>query len=171
MTRIVTFGEIMARMAPSGLLRLRQVLPGSLDVTFAGAEANVASSLALLGCRSDFVTALPDGPLTEGCLGSLRSVGVGVAHIRIADRGRFGIYFVEMGANQRPTRVHYDREHTAISQAQPADFNWDATVDFFDYLDFVQVFAENSPTADFNNDQVIDFFDYLDFVAAFAEGC
>ena len=129
MTRIVTFGEIMARMAPSGLLRLRQVLPGSLDVTFAGAEANVASSLALLGCRSDFVTALPDGPLTEGCLGSLRSVGVGVEHIRIAERGRFGIYFVEMGANQRPTRVHYDREHTAISQAQPADFNWDAILE------------------------------------------
>lgn len=125
-TRVVTFGEIMARMAPSGMLRLRQVLPGSLDVTFAGAEANVASSLALLGCPADFVTALPNGPLTEGCLGSLRNVGVGVEHIRITDHGRFGIYFVEMGANQRPSRVHYDRESSAISQAIATDFDWDA---------------------------------------------
>ena len=84
--RIVTFGEIMARMAPSGMLRLQQVLPGSLDVTFAGAEANVASSLALLGCRADFVTALPEGPLTEGCLGSLRSVGVGVDPAGVVNR-------------------------------------------------------------------------------------
>lgn len=125
MTRIVTFGEIMARMAPSGLLRLRQVLPGSLDVTFAGAEANVASSLALLNCRSDFVTALPEGPLTAACLGNLRSLNVGVQHIRITNEGRFGIYFVEMGANQRPSRVFYDRDHSAISQAQVGDFDWD----------------------------------------------
>lgn len=124
-TRIVTFGEIMARMAPSGMLRLRQVLPGSLDVTFAGAEANVAASLALLGCRADFVTALPDGPLADGCLGSLRNVGVGVDHIRITEHGRFGIYFVEMGANQRPSRVYYDRDYSAISQASATDFDWD----------------------------------------------
>ena len=123
--RIVTFGEIMARMAPSGMLRLRQVLPGSLDVTFAGAEANVASSLALLGAQADFVTALPDGPLTDACLGSLRSVGVGVDDIRVTERGRFGIYFVEMGANQRPSRVTYDREYSAISQATADDFDWD----------------------------------------------
>ena len=124
-TRIVTFGEIMARMAPSGMLRLRQVLPGALDVTFAGAEANVAASLALLGCRADFVTALPNGPLADGCLGSLRNVGVGVDHIRITEHGRFGIYFVEMGANQRPSRVYYDRDYSAISQASANDFDWD----------------------------------------------
>ena len=133
-TRIVTFGEIMARMAPSGMLRLRQVLPGSLDVTFAGAEANVAASLALLGCRADFVTALPDGPLTDGCRGSLRSVGVGVDHIRITDGGRFGIYFVEMGANQRPSRVFYDREYSAISQSIPSDFNWDTILNGASWL-------------------------------------
>jgi 2-dehydro-3-deoxygluconokinase len=122
--RIVTFGEIMARMAPSGVLRLCQVLPGSLDVTFAGAEANVAASLAMLGAEVDFVTALPDGPLTEGCLACLRKWGVGTSHIRISDHGRFGIYFVEMGANQRPSRVYYDREHSAISEANTSDFDW-----------------------------------------------
>jgi 2-dehydro-3-deoxygluconokinase len=122
--RIVTFGEIMARMAPPGLLRLQQVLPGSLDATFAGAEANVAASLALLGSDAEFVTALPDSPLTQPCLASLRSWGVGTANIRLTEAGRFGVYFVEMGANQRPTRVFYDRDFSAISLATPADFEW-----------------------------------------------
>lgn len=135
MPRIVTFGEIMARMAPAGVLRLRQVLPGSVDVTFAGAEANVAASLALLGTEVDFVTALPaDSPLTESCLASLRSVGVGTQHIRISDRGRFGVYFVEMGANQRPSRVFYDREHSAISLAEPSEFNWQKILSGADWL-------------------------------------
>jgi len=122
--RIVTFGEIMARMAPPGLLRLPQVLPGSLDVTFAGAEANVAASLALLGSDAEFVSALPDSPLTQPCLASLRSWGVGTANIRLTESGRFGVYFVEMGANQRPTRVFYDRDYSAISLSKPGDFDW-----------------------------------------------
>ena len=143
----MTFGEIMARMAPSGMLRLRQVLPGSLDVTFAGAEANVASSLALLGCRADFVTALPDGPLTEGCLGSLRSVGVGVDHVRITDCGRFGIYFVEMGANQRPSRVFYDREYSAISQATADEFDWDIILNGASWLHLTGITPALSKTA------------------------
>ena len=146
-TRIATFGEIMARMAPSGMLRLRQVLPGSLDVTFAGAEANVAASLALLGCRADFVTALPDGPLTDGCLGSLRSVGVGVDHIRITDSGRFGVYFVEMGANQRPSRVFYDREYSAISQATAHDFDWDTILEGASWLHLTGITPALSKTA------------------------
>ena len=124
MAKIITFGEIMARMAPSGVLRLRQVLPGSLDVTFAGAEANVAASLAQLGTDVEFVSALPDNPLTDGCLADLRSLGIGTRHVQISDRGRFGIYFVEMGANQRPSRVYYDREGSSISLSKPGDFNW-----------------------------------------------
>ena len=146
-TRIVTFGEIMARMAPSGMLRLRQVLPGSLDVTYAGAEANVAASLALLGRRADFVTALPDGPLTDGCLGSLRSVGVGVDHIRVTDSGRFGVYFVEMGANQRPSRVFYDREYSAISQAKAHDFDWDTILKGAAWLHLTGITSALSKTA------------------------
>ena len=124
MSRIVTFGEIMARMAPSGVLRLGQVLPGSLDVTFAGAEANVAASLAMLGDDVEFVTALPESPLTSACLANLRSVGIGTQNLQISKQGRFGIYFVEMGANQRPSRVYYDREHSSISLAKPGDFDW-----------------------------------------------
>jgi 2-dehydro-3-deoxygluconokinase len=146
-TRIVTFGEIMARMVPSGMLRLRQVLPGALDVTFAGAEANVAASLALLGCRADFVTALPDGPLTDGCLGSLRNVGVSVDHIRITEHGRFGIYFVEMGANQRPSRVYYDRDYSAISQASANDFDWDKILADASWLHLTGITPALSKTA------------------------
>jgi len=124
MTAIVTFGEIMARMAPPGVERLRQSLPGTLEVTFAGAEANTAVSLALLGCDVDFVTALPSGPLTEACLGSLRGTGVNTRHVRLTPRGRMGIFFVETGANQRPTQVYYDRDHSSISQCGPGDFCW-----------------------------------------------
>lgn len=124
-TCFVAFGEIMARMAPSGYLRLAQVLPGSLEVTFAGAEANVAASLAMLGAEARFVTALPDSPMTDACLVNLRGLGIDVSRIRRLDRGRFGIYFVETGANQRPSRVTYDREYSAISLTGPEDFDWD----------------------------------------------
>ncbi|MEZ6040640.1 MAG: sugar kinase [Planctomycetaceae bacterium] len=122
---IVTFGEIMARMAPPGVLRLCQTLPGSLDVTFAGAEANVSASLAMLGASTRFITALPDNnPLTDACLKDLRGFGIDVSKIRVVPQGRFGIYFVETGANQRPSRVTYDRQYSAISLATPDDFDW-----------------------------------------------
>ncbi len=147
MAKIVTFGEIMARMAPAGVLRLQQVLPGQLEVTFAGAEANVAASLAMLGVDVDFVTALPEGPLTDGCLGSLRSWRVGTKHIRIAKHGRFGIYFVEMGANQRPSRVYYDREYSAISQSRPDDFDWNSILDGAEWLHITGITPALSETA------------------------
>ena len=80
--KIVTYGEIMARLAAPGFLRLRQALPGSLDVTFAGAEANVAVSLSLLGARAEFVTALPHHVMADACLGVLRGLGVETASHR-----------------------------------------------------------------------------------------
>ncbi len=69
MKKIVTFGEIMGRLAPSGFQRFRQALPGSLDITFAGAEANVAASLSMLGANVEFVTALPDHDIADACIG------------------------------------------------------------------------------------------------------
>lgn len=122
--KIVTFGEIMVRMAPRGVDRLRQALPGTLEVTFAGAEANAAVSLAFLGADVDFVTALPEGPLTDACLSSLRGTGMGISNVRQTASGRFGIFFVETGANQRPTQVCYDRDYSAISLSKPGDFDW-----------------------------------------------
>lgn len=104
MAQIVTFGEIMLRLAPPGVDRLQQALPGSLQAAFAGAEANTAVSLALLGVPVDFVTALPAGPVTEACLASLRSTGVGLQHVRQTTDGRLGIFFVETGANRARLR-------------------------------------------------------------------
>lgn len=126
MKRFVTFGEIMARLAAPGFLRLRQALPGSLEVTFAGAEANVAASLAILGADVSFVTALPDNPLAEACLASLRGLGIDLSHVLTRDAGRLGLYFLEAGANQRPGHVTYDREHSAISLTPADAYDWDA---------------------------------------------
>ncbi len=126
MPQFITFGEIMMRMAPPGFLRLTQTLPGSIDVTFAGAEANVAASLAMFGADVGFVTALPKNPLADACLATLRGLGVDTSRVLQSDAGRLGIYFVEAGANQRPSRVIYDRAHSSISLAPPDAYDWKA---------------------------------------------
>src|SRR5579871_4247374 len=97
--RVVTFGEVMLRMAPAEFLRLRQAIPGGLEVTFGGGEVNVAVSVAFQGGQSAFLTALPDNPLTDAFEQELRKLNVGTELvIRSRDsRGRFGIYFVETG--------------------------------------------------------------------------
>jgi len=125
MTKFTTFGEIMLRMAPAGFQRIAQVLPGQLDVTFAGAEANVAASLAMLGADVQFVTSLPKNPLADACVGTLRGLNIDTSRIVSSDNGRLGIYFVETGANQRPSRVTYDREGSAISLTAPDAYAWD----------------------------------------------
>lgn len=123
MPDFVTFGEIMMRMAPSGFLRLQQTLPGPIDVTFAGAEANVAASLSMLGASARFVTALPQNPLADACVSTLRGLGVDTSCIVSTSLGRLGIYFVEAGANQRPSRVTYDRDGSSISLTPASE--WD----------------------------------------------
>ncbi|MCL2382091.1 MAG: sugar kinase [Treponema sp.] len=121
---VVTFGEIMLRVASLGFLKFRQSLPGHVDVTFAGAEANVAASLSMLGCPAKFVTALPGHSVADACLGALRNVGVDTSCIRMVDQGRIGIYFVETGANQRPSTVIYDRAGAAIASVDPSLYDW-----------------------------------------------
>ena len=123
MNRIVTFGEIMGRLTPQGFQRFRQALPGCLDVTFAGAEANVASSLAVFGADAAFVTALPSHDIADACIGSVRNVGVDTSHIVRGD-GRLGLYFLETGANQRPSRVTYDRAGSSISITPSSLYDW-----------------------------------------------
>lgn len=124
MKRIVTFGEIMGRLTPPGFVRLRQGLPGPLNVTFAGAEANVAASLAFLGADATFVTALPKNELAEACMAALQSCSMGT-HIVQTEYGRLGLYFLETGANQRPSRVIYDRDYSAISMTDPEAYDWE----------------------------------------------
>jgi len=123
--KVVTFGEVMGRLCPPGLMRFRQALPGTLEVTFAGAEANVAASLAMLGAEAVFVTAVPKHTIADACVDRLRGLGIDTRFILRRDQGRLGLYFLESGANQRPSRVVYDREYSAVSMTPAGDYNWD----------------------------------------------
>jgi 2-dehydro-3-deoxygluconokinase len=134
MKKIVTFGEIMARLTPKGVLRFRQTLPGDLQLTFAGAEANVAAAVSLLGGKAEFVTALPQNSIADACIANLRAIGVDTNRIIRTDNGRLGLYFVETGANQRPSNVIYDRSDSAVSLAEADKYCWDeifADADWF----------------------------------------
>lgn len=120
--RVVTFGEIMLRLKAPGVERLFQ--SPTLEATFGGGEANVAISLAQFGMDACFVTALPANPIGDACIGELRRWGVDTS--KVARQGkRVGIYFLEGGANQRPSQVVYDRANSAIVESKPGDFNWD----------------------------------------------
>src|SRR6266481_7406375 len=120
---IVTFGEIMLRLGPPGFERILQT--GQFVATFGGGEANVAVALAQLGLAAAFVTVLPDkNPVADAVVGELRRFGVDTSRI-VRGKGRLGIYYLEAGANQRASKVVYDRDHSVISLAKPGDINWD----------------------------------------------
>lgn len=123
MKRVVTFGEVMLRLKSPGLERFFQS-PG-FEATFGGAEANVAVSCANYGLAAAFVSALPKNPVADSALAELRGLGVDTAHVKRQGE-RMGIYFLEGGANQRASKVVYDRAGSAISTARAGDFDWDA---------------------------------------------
>lgn len=127
MAKVVTFGEIMLRLAPPNFERPLQ--SPVFAATFGGGEANVAVSTANFGIPSSFVSVLPPNHgIADACLAQLRSFGVDVSQVaRLA--GRLGVYFLEPGANQRPSKVIYDRDFTSISLAKPGDINWDDAFD------------------------------------------
>lgn len=122
MAKVITFGEIMLRLAPEGYLRFFQ--GENLGATFGGGEANVAVSLANYGVDAAFVTKLPKHDIGQGAVNSLRKYGVDTSLI-IRGGDRVGIYYLEKGASQRPSKVIYDRAHSAIAQAVPEDFDWE----------------------------------------------
>ncbi len=124
MKTIVTFGEIMGRMASPENLRLRQTR--NLEVTYAGAEASVAASICNFGGLARYVTALPKHVLAEATMDSVRALGIDTQYVLRTDKGRLGLYFLETGANQRPSNVIYDREDSAIAITQADKYNWDA---------------------------------------------
>jgi 2-dehydro-3-deoxygluconokinase len=119
--RVVTFGEIMMRLSPPGFLRLGQAR--SFDVIYGGGEANVAVSLANFGVPVDYVTRLPNNDLGEACIQFLRQYGVGVDKI-VRGGERLGIYFLEVGAAQRGSKVIYDRAHSAIASVAAEMIDW-----------------------------------------------
>lgn len=120
--KVVSFGEILLRLASPGYTKLFQ--KDCLDATFCGGEANVAVSLANFGLKSSFVTKLPPNDVGKAAVNSLRYFGVDTDGI-VYGNGRMGAYFLEKGASQRPSKVIYDREYSAISLAREEDFDWD----------------------------------------------
>ena len=123
MKKVVTFGEIMGRLAAPANLRLRQTR--AFDVTYAGAEASVAASICNFGGKARYVTALPKHALGEATLDAVRAVGVDTDYVLRTDEGRLGLYFLETGANQRPSNVIYDRADSAISITPASAYDWD----------------------------------------------
>ena len=114
----------MGRIIPHGYEKFRQAVPGNVKMIFAGAEANVAVSAAMLGGRSRFVTAVPNNELGKACLGTLKGLGVDTAQTLQKDAGRLGLYFTEPGANQRPGRVIYDRDYSTFSMTDYREYDW-----------------------------------------------
>jgi 2-dehydro-3-deoxygluconokinase len=120
--RLVTFGEIMLRLMPPGHERILQT--PRLVATLGGGEANVAVSVSNFGWPAAYVTVLPPAnPIAEAAIGELRRFNVDTSQI-VRAKGRMGLYFVETGANQRASKVVYDRDYTSIMLAKPGDIDW-----------------------------------------------
>jgi 2-dehydro-3-deoxygluconokinase len=142
--KIVTFGEVMMRLSPPGYLRFAQAR--AFDVIYGGGEANVAVSLAHFGLPVDYVTRLPDNDLGNACLQFLRQYGVGVDKI-VRGGDRLGIYFLEMGAMQRGSKVIYDRANSAIATVERGMIDWHqvfADADWFHWTGITPAISEGA---------------------------
>lgn len=136
MARVITFGEIMLRLAPNGYFRFFQ--NDQMEATFGGGEANVAVSLANYGIDVAFVTKLPKHAIGQGAVNSLRKYGVDTSKI-VRGGDRVGIYYLEKGASQRGSVCIYDRAHSAIQEAKPEDFDWDSIFDGAEWFHFTGI--------------------------------
>jgi len=126
MKKYITFGEVMLRLKSPNRERFFQ--SPLLEATFGGGEANVAVGLARFGLNAAYVSVIPDNPIGDACIGELKKQGVDTSLI-VRKGNRLGIYFLEAGANQRPSKVIYDRSHSAIAETKPGDINWDKVFD------------------------------------------
>lgn len=129
--KYLTFGEIMLRLKAPGHERFFQ--SNMMEATFGGGEANVAVSLANYGEEVAYLTVLPNNLLGDECVKELRKFGVDTTKIQRGP-GRMGIYFLEAGANQLPSKVVYDREESSIARAKPGDIDWDAVFQHVDWF-------------------------------------
>ena len=136
MGKIVCFGEIMLRLAPPATTRFVQT--NTFNVVYGGGEANVAVSLANYGKDSIFVSKLPNHDIGQAAVNELRKFGVDTSKI-VRGGERIGIYFLEKGASQRPSKVIYDRAGAAISEAKPGEFDWDAIFEDADWFHFTGI--------------------------------
>lgn len=136
MGKVVTFGEIMLRLAPNGYYRFFQ--QDQMQATFGGGEANVAVSLANYGMDSVYVTKLPTHAIGQAAVDSLRSFGVDTDKI-VRGGDRIGIYYLEKGASQRGSVCIYDRAHSSIAEAVAEDFDWNTIFDGADWFHFTGI--------------------------------
>ena len=136
MSKVVTFGEIMLRLAPEGYYRFVQA--DTYGATYGGGEANVSVSLANFGLDSKFVTKLPKHEIGQAGVNSLRKFGVDTSDI-VRGGSRVGIYFLEKGASQRPSKVIYDRAGSSIAEAVKEDFDWDKIFEGADWFHFTGI--------------------------------
>ena len=143
MGKVITFGEVMLRLAPENYLRFVQ--SDKYEATYGGAEANVAVSLANYGTDVAFVTKLPAHEIGQAAINSLRKYGVDTSMI-VRGGERVGIYYCEKGASQRPSKVVYDRAYSSIATAAEADFDWDKIFDgasWFHFTGITPALSEN----------------------------
>lgn len=131
MKKVVTFGEIMLRLATPGNLRFCQAT--ELKSTFGGGEANVAVSLANYGFDTQFVTRIPENDMAKACLMDLHKYGVHTDHVVFGGE-RLGIYFLETGAVSRPSKVIYDRAHSSLSDIRPGMIDWERVLSGADWF-------------------------------------
>lgn len=136
MKKVVTFGELMLRLAPEGYYRFAQA--EKYLATFGGGEANVAVSLSNLGLDVAFVTKFPNNDIAQCAINSLRKYGVDTKKI-VRGGERIGVYYLEKGASQRPSKVIYDRAYSAIAMAKREDFDWEAILDGVDFFHFTGI--------------------------------
>ena len=136
MKRVVTFGEIMLRLAPNGYYRFFQ--NDQMQATFGGGDANVAVSLANYGIDVSFVTKLPKNEIGQSAINSVRKFGVDTSKI-VRGGERVGIYYCEKGASQRPSKVVYDRAYSSISMAKKGDFDWTSIFEGVDWFHFTGI--------------------------------
>ena len=134
--KVVTFGEVMLRLAPENYLRFVQ--SEKYEATFGGAEANVAVSLANYGVDAAFVTKLPAHEIGQAAVNSLRKFGVDTTKI-VRGGDRVGIYYCEKGASQRPSKVIYDRAYSSIATAKKEDFDWNKIFDGVKWFHFTGI--------------------------------
>ncbi|MDD2301910.1 MAG: sugar kinase [Eubacteriales bacterium] len=140
--RVVTFGEIMLRLAPEGYYRFVQA--SAFGAIYGGGEANVAISLANFGLESRYVTKLPAHEIGQAAVNTLRNYGVDTSLI-VRGGDRVGIYFLEKGASQRPSKVIYDRANSSIAAATRRDFDWDRIFEGADWFHFTGITPALAP--------------------------
>ena len=144
MKKVVTFGELMLRLAPQNYMRFVQT--ENYQATFGGAEANVAVSLANYGVHAAFVTKLPAHEIGQAAINGLRKFGVDTSMI-VRGGDRIGIFYCEKGASQRPSKVIYDRANSAISLAKPSEFDWASIFEGVDWFHFTGITPALSDSA------------------------